>query len=270
VKAPVRSRGHLNAARAAAQSHLNAALDAARGHPRHVVLFALAAGLGLGPVSPVATLGAALLAAVVGRRGLGLLAVAAVLGGAAFADARLAALDAGSLRAMHGRHWEGSAVVLEPVREHGAHASARVRLNGLGEQAVARLRVPGARPQFGPGGTGSAAGGGPSRHAWPEAGEIVVLAGRVAPLDRFDAFQGRRGAHAALEVDRMRRTGVWRGGVAGSLDRVRRRAEVGLARGLPAKEAALLRGMVLGQDERLSEAVRTDFQRSGLAHLLSR
>jgi hypothetical protein len=27
--------------------------------------------------------------------------------------------------------------------------------------------------------------------------------------------------------------------------------------------------MVLGQDERLSESVRTDFKRSGLAHLLS-
>ena len=97
----------------------------------------------------------------------------------------------------------------------------------------------------------------------------MVLSGRVAPLDKFDAFQRRRGAHAALEVDRLRRTGAWRGGVAGALDRVRRRAEVGLARGLPAKEAALLRGMVLGQDERLSEAVRTDFQRSGLAHILA-
>ena len=185
--------------------------------------------------------------------------MAAVLGGAALADARLAALDAGSLRGMHGRHWEGRAVVLEPVREHGAHASARVRLEGLDEQAVARLRVPGSRPPGSP----------PSRHAWPEVGQVVVLSGRVAPLDKFDAFQGRRGAHAALEVDRMRRTGAWRGGVAGALDRVRRRAEVGLARGLPAKEAALLRGMVLGQDERLSEAVRTDFQRSGLAHILA-
>jgi competence protein ComEC len=239
--------------------HLRTALAAARGHPRHLVLFALATGLGLGPVSPVATICVALLAAVVGRGGLALVAVAAVLGGAAFADARLAALDTGSLRGMHGRHWEGSAVVLDPVREHGAHASARVRLEGLGEQAVVRLRVPGSRPPGSP----------PSRHAWPEVGEVVLLAGRVAPLDKFDAFQGRRGAHAALEVDRMRRTGSWRGGVAGALDRVRRRAELGLARGLPAKEAALLRGMVLGQDERLSEAVRTDFQRSGLAHLLA-
>ena len=93
---------HLRAALAAAQGRLQTALVAARGHPRHLVLFALAAGLGLGPVSPVATLCAALLAAVVGRGGLALLAVGAVLGGAAFADARLAALDAGSLRAMHG------------------------------------------------------------------------------------------------------------------------------------------------------------------------
>jgi competence protein ComEC len=249
----------VSAALTAAQGRLQAVLFAARGHPRHLILFALAAGLGLGPVSPAAILAVALLVAVVGRRGVGLLAVAAVLGGAAFADARLAALDAGALRGMHGRHWEGSAVVLEPVREHGAHASARVRLEVLDEQAVARLRVPGSRPPGAP----------PSHHAWPEVGEVVVLSGRVAPLDRFDAFQGRRGAHAALEVERLRRTGTWRGGMAGALDRVRRRAEVGLARGLPAKEAALLRGMVLGQDERLSEAVRTDFQRSGLAHILA-
>src|SRR6185312_7824858 len=34
-------------------------------------------------------------------------------------------------------------------------------------------------------------------------------------------------------------------------------------------EAALARGMVLGQDERLSAAARGDFQRSGLAHILA-
>jgi competence protein ComEC len=260
--------GHLHAVLVAARGRVQAALFAARGHPRHLVLFALAAGLGLGPVSPVATFAAALLAAVVARGGLALLVVAAVLGGAAFADARLAALDAGSLRGMHGRHWEGRAVVLEPVREHGAHASARVRLEGRDEQAVARLRVPDSRPPWAAAAK-SAGTGGPSHHAWPEVGEVVVLSGRVAPLDKFDAFERRRGAHAALEVDRMRRTGAWRGGVAGALDRVRRRAEVGLAQGLPAKEAALLRGMVLGQDERLSEAVRTNFQRSGLAHILA-
>ena len=258
-----------------------AAVAVARGHPRHVVLFALAAGLALGPLSAAATLGAAALAAAAaGRRAVALLAVGAALGGAALADARLAALDAGSLRAMTGQRWEGSATILEPIREHGAHASARVRLEGLEEMAVARLRVPGGgrlgAAAGGLAGGGRSAGGlspgGPSprpRHAWPEVGRVVALAGRVQPLGRYDLFQARRGAHAALEVDRMRVTAAWRGGSRGpsiGFGGGRRR---GLLGGLPREEAALLRGMVLGQDERLTDTVRTDFQRSGLAHLLA-
>ena len=39
--------------------------------------------------------------------------------------------------------------------------------------------------------------------------------------------------------------------------------------GLAPDHAALLRGMVLGQDERISAAVRDDFRASGLAHLLA-
>ena len=64
-------------------------------------------------------------------------------------------------------------------------------------------------------------------------------------------------------------TGARRGGLAGALDSVRRRGEAGLERGLAAPEAALLRGMVLGEDERLTEEVRDEFQRSGLAHILA-
>ena len=41
------------------------------------------------------------------------------------------------------------------------------------------------------------------------------------------------------------------------------------ARGLADPEAALLRGMVLGQDEQLTDDVRDDFKRSGLAHVLA-
>ena len=74
-------------------------LEIAREYPRHVVLFALAAGLALGPVSPPATvLAAGAAAAVAGRRGLAALAAGAVLLGAVVADARLAALDAGVAR----------------------------------------------------------------------------------------------------------------------------------------------------------------------------
>ena len=50
---------------------------------------------------------------------------------------------------------------------------------------------------------------------------------------------------------------------------MRRRAEAGLAGGLAPPEAALLRGMVLGEDEDLADEVREDFQRSGLAHILA-
>jgi competence protein ComEC len=100
-------------------------------------------------------------------------------------------------------------------------------------------------------------------------GEIVAVTGRVEPLGLFDAYQRRRGALAALDVSDLQQTGERRGGPAGLVDTVRRRAEAGLAHGLAAPEAALLRGMVLGQDEQLSDDVRDDFKRSGLAHVLA-
>jgi competence protein ComEC len=85
----------------------------------------------------------------------------------------------------------------------------------------------------------------------------------------FDSYQRRRGALAAVEVSRFRETGERRGGAVGAVDTVRRRAEAGLDEGLAAPEAALLRGMVLGQDEALGDDVRDDFKRSGLAHVLA-
>ena len=95
------------------------------------------------------------------------------------------------------------------------------------------------------------------------------MGGRVRPLGRYDAHQRRRGARAALDTFVLRATGARRGGLAGALDAVRGRAERGLERSLPPPEAALLRGMVLGQDELIEAAVREDFRRSGLAHLLA-
>ncbi len=54
-----------------------------------------------------------------------------------------------------------------------------------------------------------------------------------------------------------------------SLDRMRERAEHAVAAGLPAREGALARGMVLGQDEEIDESTRQDWRDSGLAHLLA-
>ena len=95
------------------------------------------------------------------------------------------------------------------------------------------------------------------------------MRGTVAPLGLFDAYQARRGADAALEVADLRMTGERRGGLAGFVDAARRRAEAGLVRGLAEPEAALVLGMVLGQDDRLEEDVRDAFERSGLAHVLA-
>ena len=248
-------RARLAKALVAGCGRLASVLAAARGHPRHVVLFSLAAGLGLGPVSPAVTLGAALVAALVaGRRGLALVAAAAVLGGASLADARLAALDAGASAPCTG----GSGRAARSCSSRSASAASMprraVRLEGLGEQAVARLRVPRGR----------------AHGSWPAVGEVVALSGLVAPLAkvrRVPALAAARTRRSRWTRLRRTRAPARRGG-----RRARRDPAAGGGRprpGLPATEAALLRGMVLGQDEQLSDEVRTDFQRSGLAHLLA-
>jgi competence protein ComEC len=50
---------------------------------------------------------------------------------------------------------------------------------------------------------------------------------------------------------------------------IRERASDGLGRGMPAREAELARGFVLGEDEGIDERTTEDFRRSGLAHLLA-
>lgn len=231
-------------------------LAGVRAHPRHLVLAALVAGLLLVAAGAAAVVAAALFAGVLaGRRPLAIVAAAAVIGGAGFAQMRLDALDAGVLARMHGRRIATRVTLLEPVRERvSGPAVARVRLlegPGAGEQAVLRMRA-------------YAYDG-----AWPEVGEELHVAGRVAPLGAFDAYQRRRNAHAAIEAYAVKRTGRTRGGLAGALDAMRHRAERGLQSGLRPNDAALLRGMVLGEDERLSDSVRDEFQRSGLAHILA-
>jgi len=245
-------RAHMDSARGLAAE----GLDGVAAHPRHLVLWSFAAGLLVGPLSPFALAAAAAAALVAaGRLGIGLAAALAVLGGATAGQARLASLEGGVLPSLSGRALSGEVVILEPVRERmsGARA-ARVRLLGgaaRGEIAAARV-APEAR--------------------WPAAarvGEIVRVRGRVERLERFEAYQRRRGAAMAFEVDAAAATGRRRGGLAGALDAVRERAERALSTGLPPPEGGLLRGMVLGQDEGIEEPVREEFRRSGLAHLLA-
>jgi competence protein ComEC len=50
---------------------------------------------------------------------------------------------------------------------------------------------------------------------------------------------------------------------------IRERAEQGLGRGMPPREAELARGFVLGEDEGVDAKTVEDFRRSGLSHLLA-
>lgn len=50
---------------------------------------------------------------------------------------------------------------------------------------------------------------------------------------------------------------------------IRERASEGLGRGMPAREAELARGFVIGEDEGIDARTEEDFRRAGLAHLLA-
>ncbi|HEX3609848.1 MAG TPA: ComEC/Rec2 family competence protein [Solirubrobacterales bacterium] len=52
-------------------------------------------------------------------------------------------------------------------------------------------------------------------------------------------------------------------------DEIRARAEAALGRGMPAREAQLARGFVLGEDGGIDESTVEDFRRAGLSHLLA-
>jgi competence protein ComEC len=101
-----------------------------------------------------------------------------------------------------------------------------------------------------------------------EAGDRVVLVGRLGPLEGYDARYRWRHAVARLEVQEVRaftppvalvprlanglRTVVLRG-----------------AAGLPAEERALLAGFLLGDTRGLTPATVDDFRAAGLSHLLA-
>ncbi|MFN8133162.1 MAG: ComEC/Rec2 family competence protein [Solirubrobacteraceae bacterium] len=166
----------------------------------------------------------------------------------------MAALDRTALRPLPAGTRAIQAVLLEPPRRSqagGRYALARLAAGpGHGETVLLRAG---------------------RRTRWPVVPVGAILAARVrfVPLGEWDGRARRLGAHAVAIANALRATGRSRGGVSGALDAARERAQRALASGLDPPRAALLRGMVLGQDEALSEAERDRFRRSGLAHLLA-
>ncbi len=181
----------------------------------------------------------------------------ALVAGIGAGTARLAAIDAGAALVKPGERVEGQATVVERPRQSRFGSSAVLELP-RGARVLARA---------------------PDGARWPAGGEpgtIVEVAGSARAPRRsagsdFDwpAYLRRRGIGVEVALDAIRPTGRRRGGVAGAIDSMRRRAEAAVAAGLPAPKAALARGMVLGQDEAIAEPVRDDFRASGLAHLLA-
>jgi competence protein ComEC len=187
---------------------------------------------------------------------MAILAPALVLTGATIGDARVAALDAPAGRIGNAHTEQLRAHLVTNPRASAFGSSAEVEVNG-GTRDGARLlmRVP--RWTRLPAGL--------------RIGEELVLSGRLRRLEGsgFSAHLSRRGVPGELLLDRAERTGRRRGGIAGLLDGMRAHAEQGVAAGLGRADAALARGMVLGQDEQIDDATREDWRDSGLAHLLA-
>jgi competence protein ComEC len=223
----------------------------------------LAAGLALAP-APAAAAGAvaaaALLCAALARRaGLGTVCALLLLAAAAAGDLRVRAIDRAGERVPPFARIDERAVLLERPRAAGVRTRAAVRLiSGPARGAKLLAVVDGAWR-------------GPA-----EVGLSLRVRGIAKPPlrgdgSRFDwpAHLRRQGIRHELHLTGVQAAGGLRGGVAGAVDSARRRAGSAIETGLPPPEAALARGMVLGQDEAIDPLTKDDWRDAGLAHLLA-
>lgn len=217
-------------------------------HPRHVVLGAVVAGLLAGPVAPglplVLTVGITPL--LVPRWWLAAAVVLGAAGGTWLAQERLAALQHTTLHpARTGEHLRADVVLERPVKEgrRGAR-TATARLRG----AAVLLRFPRVD------------------HSRPAVGAVLHVTGTLLPPDRHARLVHAR---ATLRADTVRSTGRRRGGLRGAVDRLRDRAGAALAGPTRPSSAALLRGMVLGDDSALEVPLREAMRDAGLSHLMA-
>jgi competence protein ComEC len=184
-------------------------------------------------------------------------AVAVVLGGWLLGSARLDALAQSVLTAELGRGGDVTAVVTGPARRStfSVRAPAEVRrFRGLSVRERVLLELPVGRS--------------------PPQGAVLVLRATIAaprgPEDGFDerGWLARRGVHVVVRGRDWRIVGH-RGGIGGISDRLRVHVARAIAPGLDGERRAVLAGIVLGEDEGLSDELRDNFKDSGLYHLLA-
>lgn len=232
---------------------------------RLAVLAGVAIGLGassyapaIAGASPVPVLAVALIAGgalalirpgagLAGIIRIALLALAACVGGLALGAVRLAAIDGGAFDGPAGRHATARGFVTAVPRRTDGEVSVRIRT------VDGRLAVQGHEPVA----------------DLPIGREIEATGVLQEPRPWEADYLARYGIREVLRADRIRLTPRRRGGVEGIVDGIRGRADAALERGTPDAEAALLRGFLLGEDDRIDPATVEDFKRSGLAHLLA-
>ena len=229
--------------------------------PPYVLAGALCAGLAGATLVRAAALPALLLLAlaVLGGARAPLPAVACALAvvGWWWGSARLVSLDASVLRPRVGTAARAVVELAEPP--HPGRFETRVRAVVV-RWGTLRLREPVLLEL-------------PAGRAPPQGARLSVLGILRAPRGPshgFDerAWLRRHGVHVVLRADAWRRVGR-RGGLGGVADRLHAWLARDAVPGLTGERRAVLEGVVLGEDQGLSDGLKQRFRASGLYHLLA-
>jgi competence protein ComEC len=231
----------------------------------HVVAGAICLGLATANavrLGRIWVLLAALVAVVVSivlddRRRLAALGVAVAVAGLWWGSMRLDALDRSVLAPQIGEVGRALVEITGPTRRTPFQLRVPARIHAFRGRALREtvlLELP--------------LGRAPPQGAVIES--VVELRAPRGPQDGFDerALLRRRGVHVVARGRSWRLVGR-RGGLAGLADRARRRLAASIAPGLTGERRAVLAGLVLGEEEGLSEELRDRFRSSGLYHLLA-
>ena len=188
---------------------------------------------------------------------LPMLAAALLLAGWWWGSARLDALDRSPLLTHVGTADRALVAVTGPARRSRFDLRVPAQMQRFGDETIREpvlLRLPAGRS--------------------PPQGAILDLIGEVrlprGPNDGFDerTWLRRHGVHVVVRASRWRVVGH-RGGLPGFADRLHARLGRSMAPGLEGERRAVIAGIVLGEDEGLSDELRGRFRASGLYHLLA-
>jgi competence protein ComEC len=203
--------------------------------------------------------GGALVSALVfeGPQRLAALALGLALAGWWWGSARLDTIDRSPLAPHVGRIAPARVVVTGPARSgrYDVRVPALViRFGDLRVREPVLLKLPRGRD--------------------PPQGTLLEGFGQLThphgARDGFDerTWLRRHGVHVLLRVAHWRVVGR-RGGLGSVADALRRQLQRSVARGLSGDRAAVLEGVVLGEDSGLSDELKERFRASGLYHLLA-